>query len=101
MDQRLLFHSKLSSVLPGVALFFSKPPDTELVYPCVIYTRSRAKALHANGKKYSVRPMFTCVLMTNLPDDHLFNILENMSLSTHDRSYLSDDINHDVFTIYL
>lgn len=69
-------------------------------YPAIVYERGPAKTEFANNDPYSVVKKYVITLITRDPDDAIWNALAALRTAVHDRFFVADNLNHDVFTIY-
>lgn len=113
---RLDFNQALKDVLGSEHVYFSPPESVKLVYPCIIYERDPYKTENADNKIYYLYTKYTVTYIDRDPDAGEFKqneryedeeetnmiqkILFTFPLCSHDRSFVSDNLNHNVFTIY-
>lgn len=98
---RLTLQAALEEFLGSDQVFFQPPESIKLHYPCILYERSRIGQTYANNHTYLKNKEYSITIIhrdadSTLPDD----ILDQFELISFDRSYRSDNLYHDVFTIY-
>ena len=99
-DRRLELHEILKSIMTNGNVYHQPPESLKLKFPCIIYERSRDRALYADNNPYMRKMRYTITLIDKKPvSDYLEPILA-LPYCTFDRHFASDDLNHDVFTIY-
>ncbi len=91
----------LVSALGTRNVYFQPPESFKLKYPCIIYELSRIEADEANNKAYIVNKRYTVTTIdedcdTELPE----KLLSELEYCSHDRRFVSDNLYHDVFTVY-
>lgn len=100
MGSRLEFQTLLEGLLGSDSVYFQPPPTIQMVYPCILYQRSRVRTTHADNGPYSLRKEYTVTVIDANPDSSIPDKLANLSTASHDRHFKADNLNHDVFTIY-
>lgn len=98
MAPRSEFQQLLETMCPNV--YFQPPSNVEMVYPAIVYRREPGSQTYANNGPYNFTAKYDVTLITRNPDDDIFRKLSNTWLSRHDRFFVADNLNHDVFTIY-
>lgn len=75
---------------------------TGIDYPCFIMERTTAYQPKANDKTYLFRPGYKVTYINrDEPDpDMLAKVLGHFYNCSYDRHFVSDNLHHDVFTIY-
>lgn len=98
MGQRLELHAVLQEICPNV--YFQGPNASQMVYPAIVYERDRADTKHADDRPYSLTKQYSVTLITENPDDAIFEALSALRMCAHERHFAVDSLNHDVFSIY-
>lgn len=98
MDRRLSFHQVLKTCTPVV--YFEPPEDAKMVYPCIRYERDAGSTKHANNRPYNYVQQYQVTLIARDADTDILAKLAALPQSTHDRFFVADNLNHDVFSIY-
>jgi len=101
MASRLNLQQALETIL-GVRRVYFHPPETiKLQYPCIIYEDNGRSVLPANNKKYLKFRRYTGVVIDTNPDSmYIDSIIDTLPYSSHDSTYVSDNLTHFAFTIY-
>ena len=99
MDRRPLFQAVLEALKPNLKVYF-QAPEGMLEYPCIVYQRDPGSTKFANGKPYSYEQQYQVTLISRQPDTDIFEKLAALPKSIHARFFVSDNLNHDVFSIY-
>lgn len=102
MGQRLDLQMKLEDLMgAGRLVKFQPPPNTELTYPCILYEQSNGKTRFANNYPYTFRKKYTVTLIDPDPDSVYVEMLAtSFQMIVMDRTYVADNLNHYVFTLY-
>jgi len=75
---------------------------TGINYPCFIVKRTNAYQPKANDKTYLFRPAYEVTYINrDEPDpEMLYAVGKRFSLCNYQRHFISDNLHHDVWTIY-
>jgi len=95
---RLLLHEILKAIADNV--YFQQPPNTGMVYPCILYARDSAEEKFANNAKYNTMLRYTVTVIDRNPDSDIPNQVAELPLCSFDRFFVADNLNHDVFTLF-
>lgn len=100
-QRRLLFDKNLRLVLGSDNVYFEPPESIKIKYPCIIYSVDRVKVMSADNKAYINRRAYQVISITTNPDtDILEDMFNAFEFCYFERRYKSDNLIHDVFTIY-
>ena len=88
----------LEDVCPNV--YFQPPANVQMIYPAIVYERNRADVKFADDKPYNVTKQYSLKLISRNPDESIFEALAALPMCAHERFYVVDNLNHDVFNIY-
>lgn len=99
-DRRLELHEMLKSVMTNGNVYHQPPESLKLKYPCLVYERARDFTLHADDMKYHRRLRYTVTLIDKKSLSDYLEPMMDLPYCTYDRHFATDDLNHDVFTIY-
>lgn len=92
METRLELQSKLEELLGCRHVYFQPPESVKMEYPAIVYSRSSIKYLLTN--KYSV------VVIDKKPDNPVISMLLMLPYCAYDTSYKSENLYHDVLSLY-
>lgn len=100
MDRRLTFQAVLESLVPGRKVYFQPPEDMTMVFPCIKYELDRGSTKFADNVPYGYQQQYEVMMISRQPDPVMFGKLAALPMSTHAGSYVADNLNHSVFSIY-
>lgn len=100
MNSRYELQSILEKVLGSRNVYFQPPPSIKLAYPAIIYSRSELQNRYADDSVYSQNCVYKLTLIDKDPDSPLVGKISQLPFCKHVQNYKSDNLNHDVFTIY-
>jgi hypothetical protein len=100
MGQRLELHAVLIDLLGSSHVYFQPPPTVQLVYPCIVYQRDRARTEFADDKPYNRRKSYQVTVIDSNPDSLLPDKVAMLPTAIHERFFAADNLNHDVFRLF-
>ena len=99
---RLHVHSELERIFPDAKSIYYRPPgDIILTRPSIVYDAVSEEPSYASNRPYTIGMSYQVTLLSDLPGYFEKRKIYDMSGVTvsHNSSYVSDDVVHDVFTI--
>lgn len=100
MADRLDLNEKLCELL-GSRNVYTDPPESEKMrYPAIVYSRDDFDDKHANNGIYVSRTRYELTVITDDPDSELIEEVKALPYCSYNRHFTSDNLHHDVFTIY-
>ena len=90
----------LENVLGSRNVYFQPPESVKLKYPCVIYEKADIETVKANNNDYLLNERYTVTYITDDPDSELTYEFLKLPYCSYDRRYVTNNLNHEVFTIY-
>lgn len=100
-QRRLAFHEELCSILGSRNCYFQPDENIKLKYPCLVYHREVGDILHADDVKYRYIPRYNVIHIDRDPTSDIpEKLLTNFRMSRFDRTYVSDNLNHTVISIF-
>ena len=100
VQNRIDLHNILTAIPNVAAVYYQPPINTKLVFPCIIYKRDGSYTDNANNNKYIFKKKYQITVVTRTPDETIADRVETLRYSSFDRHYVSDGLNHYIFTIY-
>jgi hypothetical protein len=88
----------LEEICPNV--YFQPPANAQMIYPALVYERARADTKFADDKPYTNTKQYSLILICPNPDESIFEALAALPMCAHERFFVVDNLNHDVFNIY-
>lgn len=90
----------LERLLGSRNVYYQPPELVKLDYPCIVYERSDIRTDSANNKTYLKHNQYTVTYIDEDPDSGIPDKLLELDYCGFDRHFVSDNLNHDVFTLY-
>jgi len=81
-------------------VYFQPPINIRLQYPCIIYKRDNANTKFADDKPYAVKTRYLITVIDPDPDSDIPKKISSLPMSTFNRFYTADNLNHDVYTVF-
>ena len=100
MASRLDLQTKLESILGSRNVYFQPPSSVRIKYPAIIYSRKDIEIRSADNIAYRKLPSYEVILIDKNPDSEFVDKILDLPYCAFDRHYESDNLNHDVFTLY-
>lgn len=95
---RLELHDLFKQLVDNV--YFQPPENIRMQYPCIVYARDGSSVDHANNELYRHAKQYMVTVIDRDPDTELTDQIEHFPLSSFDRFFAVDDLNHFVFTLF-
>lgn len=96
---RIALHLILLELSPNV--YFQPPESSMMNYPCILYDRGKIVNSKANNKTYITKTSYELTVVDFSPDSILVEEVSKLPFCEHTGFYISDQLNHDTFTIYI
>lgn len=99
MASRLQLDSKLRELCDHV--YFQPPETIKMVYPCIVYKKSRGDHIYANNSVYRFYTEYELTAISRDPDTTIIEeLLGSFSMIQFNRRFVVDNLYHDVFILY-
>lgn len=100
MSSRFDLQTILEGILGSRNVYFQPPSSVQMRYPAIVYKRKNIEKRSANDRPYRKLPSYEVILIDKNPDSKVIEKIFNLPYCSFDRHYESDNLNHDVFTLY-
>lgn len=100
MNNRIKLHNILVKILESSNVYFQPPKSVQIKYPCIIYNRSDIKTDFADNNPYVYKTRYTITIIDSNPDSKIPEKIGMLPMCVFDRHYTSDNLNHDVYSLY-
>lgn len=100
MADRLDLHSVLQEMFESENVYYQPPENVKMQYPAIRYSKKKIDTIHANDSKYLMRECYELTVISRTPDHPVIKKLLEIPYCSYDRPYISDNLYHDVLTIY-
>ena len=100
MAERLDLHDKLKKLLGSENVYYQPPESKKINYPAILYSRDDIESKFANDRSYKLSNKYLITVIDRMPDNPVIEKILNLPMSSFDRHYVSDNLNHDVLILY-
>ena len=100
MGQRLDLHEILCEALGSRNVYFQPPTGFKMTYDCIVYKREKIDSRFANNKPYHHTNRYSVTVIHRDPESTVPEKIAALPMCVHDRYFASDNLHHDVFTLY-
>lgn len=100
MAQRLALQMLLEEALGSRNVYFQPPSNISMRYPCIVYSRDDVDVIFADNNPYRLLTRYQVSVIDRDPDSEIPHRVASLPKCRFNRFYTSDNLNHDVFTLY-
>lgn len=100
MASRVDLQSKLEEILGSRNVYYKAPENIKMNYPAIIYSLNNIEDRNANNSSYIRNRSYSVTVISKQSDPEVINKLLELPYCSFDRPYVSDNLNHYVFTLY-
>jgi hypothetical protein len=101
LEADALLRKVLSENTDEVHLYFQPPSGYKLKYPCIVYSMSKIRNNTANDDVYIQHSFYTVTVIDSDPDSKIAAGLSRIPKCGFDRQFVSDNLYHTSFTLYV
>jgi hypothetical protein len=99
MGSRLELQTVLETILGSRNVYYQPPSTIKMQYPAIVYSRDTLKSKFANDNIYTVDKSYELIIIDKDPDSIIIDRVAALPTCKFSRNYISDNLNHDAFTI--
>ena len=100
MATRVDLQNVLEELLGSRNVYYQPPESLKMNYPAIVYTRKTIDNSYANNSVYKQNYAYEITVIDKNPDSEIVNKVSKLPTCRFDRHFKSDNLNHDVFTLY-
>lgn len=101
IESRRKLQTALEAVLGSNHVYFQPPESIRLVYPCFVYEFDNLETRYGNNRLYKMMDRYTIThIYERISDSNLVDDILDLPYAAFDRTFISDNLYHDVYTIY-
>jgi hypothetical protein len=106
MDQRSLEQSsqelqaKFEELLESGHVYYNPPSSLKMEYDAIVFSRSKIDNTYANDYVYNQNHRYEVTTITDDPDAEIIGKISRLPMCIFDRHFVSDNLHHNVFTLY-
>jgi hypothetical protein len=99
MGQRLQLQNLLETITDKV--YFQPPANVQMEYPCIVYQKDGATSRFAGNIPYRYNRRYQVTVIDRNPDSEITDKVAALPMCVFDRSFVAENLNHDVFSLYV
>ena len=100
MADRIELQKTFEELLGSKNVYYDPTTNTNMKYDAIRYSKAKPNVAYANNKKYKTMKCYEVIVISRLPDNPVIEKLLNLPYSSWERHYVSDNLHHDVLTIF-
>lgn len=101
MGTTLDLQNELKALLGSDHVYFQPPSTDKMKYPCFVFERGSASATPADNKNYLFTKRYSITYIGFESDpDMVETVAKHFQMVKYDRHFVSDNLHHDVFSLY-
>ena len=100
MAQRLDLQDLLVEILDSNHVYYQPPSNVQMVYPCIVYNREAIDTIWAENQPYNLSNRYLVTVIDRDPDSEVPDKLAALPKCVHDRFFIADNLNHNVFRLF-
>ena len=100
MATRVDLQNVLEELLGSRNVYYQPPESLKMNYPAIVYSRKTIDNSYANNSVYKQNYAYEITVIDKNPDSEIVNKVSKLPTCRFDRHFKSDNLNHDVFTLY-
>lgn len=100
MASRLKLQTMLEGILGSRNVYYNPPESVKMKYDAIRYYRKEINNTFANDSVYKQDNCYELIVIYRDPDSDIPIKISKLPRCNHDRQYVSDNLIHDVFTLY-
>lgn len=100
MASRLKLHEEFCKILGSRSAYFKPPASIRMTYPAIAYDIAARDNIHADDTVYKQYTAYEVTVIDEDPDSGIAKKVSKMPMCKWNRSFKSDNLNHEVFTLY-
>lgn len=92
--------AKFEELLGSKNVYYNPPASKKMSYDAIVYTRSNFNNVFADDSVYKQMREYTVTVITEDPDAEIISSISHLPRCSFNRSFVSDNLNHNVFRLY-
>lgn len=99
--RRYRFQDELEEMLGSSHVYFQPPESVKMSYPAIVYSRRSGETEFADNGRYTYMQGYDVTVISKSPDFvSTLDVPGHFPMCRSDRTFISDNLVHDVFVIY-
>ena len=81
-------------------VYYQPPANLRMKYPCICYELAKIQNRDADNRVYRQNFRYTLTVIDTKPDSEMTAAVSELTKASHDRQFISDNLYHDVFSVW-
>lgn len=94
------WQATFEELLESRNVYYDPPASLQMDYDAIVYSRSKIENTYADDNAYRQASRYEVTTITEDPDAPIIGKIAILPKCTHDRHFVSDNLHHNVFTLY-
>lgn len=90
----------LETLLGTKNVYYRTPENFQMSYPCIKYETDDIDKLKADNIGYRFTKLYNITIISQIEDEPVIEKILGLPMSSYDRHYVSDNLNHDTIQLY-
>lgn len=99
-ERRLELQKLLEDILGSRHVYYQPPESVKMKYPAIVYERNDIEKVYADNKPWLKHYEYMITVIDRNPDSPIVSAIADLPKCRFNRHFTSDNLNHDIFTIY-
>ena len=100
MGTRLELHEVLCNIIGSRNVYYQPPESIKMNYPAIVYSRNDISNKYGDDIPYVQSVSYQVTVIDKDPDSTIVSDIAKLPYCRFNRHFTSDNLNHDVFTLY-
>lgn len=101
MRTRLDLDGVLREIMQNGNVYFQPNENVRMKYPCIVYNLYDIENGHGDNIPYLQNAAYQLTLIDPNPDNKYWEKISQLPWCSIDRTFVADNLNHYVYTIYI
>ena len=94
------WQATFEELLESRNVYYDPPASLKMNYDAIVFSRSRIENQYADNMPYAQSLRYEVTTITEDPDAPIIGKISGLSMCSHDRHFVSDNLHHNVFILY-
>ena len=100
MGLRVQLQQRLEEIVGNRHVYFQPPANVQIEYPCIVYHRDIAVTQFADDNPYRYTKRYLVTVIDRSPDSEIPDKVAKLPMCIHNRFFVAENLNHDVFILH-
>ena len=92
--------AKFEELLESRNVYYNPPASVRMNYDAIVFRRSNIRNVFASDGVYRQLKAYEVTVITSDPDAEIIGKISRLPRCSFDRSFVNDNLYHNVFTLY-